>query len=88
MIVRSRALSTRLLGILVLGTLFGQLFFIMDKNWKRLEECEEKVKYLIETIIPLLKKRNDHLQNVEVLIFSLEALYQKKLRDGQELESI
>ena len=54
----------------------------MDKNWKRLEECEEKVKYLIETIIPLLEKRNDHLQNVEVLIFGLEALYQKKLRDG------
>ena len=54
----------------------------MDKNWKRLEECEEKVKHLIETIIPLLKKRNDHLQNVEVLICSLEALYQKKLRDG------
>ena len=60
----------------------------MDKNWKRLGECEEKVQYLIETIIPLLKKRNDHLKNVEVLIFSLEALYQKKLRDGQELESI
>ena len=60
----------------------------MDNNWKRLEECEEKVKYLTETIIPLLKKRNDHLKNVEVLIFGLEALYQKKLRDGQELESI
>jgi len=54
----------------------------VDKNWKRLGECEEKVKYLIETIIPLLKKRNDHLQHTEALLVSLEALYQKKLRDG------
>ena len=54
----------------------------MDKNLQRLDKCEEKIKFLIETIIPLLKKRNDHLQNVEALIFSLEALYQKKLENG------
>jgi hypothetical protein len=58
----------------------------VDKNWKRLEECEKKVECLIETIIPLLKERNDHLQHTEVLLISLEALYEKKLRDGQELE--
>jgi len=54
----------------------------VDKNLQRLAKCEEKIEYLTETIIPLLKKRNDHLKNVEVLIFGLEALYQKKLRDG------
>ena len=54
----------------------------MDKNLQRLGKCEEKIEYLTETIIPLLKKRNDHLQNGEVLIVSLEALYQKKLKNG------
>ena len=54
----------------------------MDKTWKRLEECEKKVKYLIETIIPLLKERNDHLQHTKALLISLEALYKRKLRDG------
>ena len=58
----------------------------MDKNWERLGECEKKVECLIETIIPLLKERNDHQQHTEVLLISLEALYEKKLRDGQELE--
>ena len=54
----------------------------------RLERCEEKVDYLIKTIIPLLKERNDLLQRTEVLLISLNALYQKRLSDGQELEEI
>ena len=53
----------------------------MDKNWKRLEECEEKVKYLIETIIPLMKERNDFLLRTELLLVSLNALYEKKLEE-------
>jgi hypothetical protein len=48
----------------------------------RLERCEEKVDYLIKTIIPLLKERNDLLQRTEVLLISLNALYQKRLSDG------
>ena len=48
----------------------------------RLERCEEKVDYLIKTIIPLLEERNDLLQRTEVLLISLNALYQKRLPDG------
>ena len=63
----------------------------MDKNWKRLEKCEGKVDHLYDTIIPLLKERNDLLVRAEVLLISINALYEKKLRDmedGQELEEI
>jgi|TARA_R100001086_G_scaffold201159_1_gene117352 hypothetical protein len=48
----------------------------------RLEKCEKKVDHIIEVIIPILKERNDHLQHTEALLISLEALYEKKLRDG------
>ena len=53
--------------------------------------CGEKVDYLIRTIVPLIKERNDILQRAEVLLISINALYEKKLRDmesGQELEEI
>ena len=53
--------------------------------------CGEKVDYLIRTIVPLIKERNDILQRAEVLLISINALYEKKLQDmesGQELEEI
>tara|TARA_R110002051_G_scaffold310007_1_gene382919 strand:+ start:589 stop:783 length:195 start_codon:yes stop_codon:yes gene_type:complete len=53
--------------------------------------CGEKVDYLIQTIVPLIKERNDILQRAEVLLISINALYEKKLQDmesGQELEEV
>ena len=53
--------------------------------------CGEKVDYLIRTIVPLIKERNDILQRAEVLLISINALYEKKLQDmesGQELEEV
>ena len=53
--------------------------------------CGEKVDYLIQTIVPLIKERNDILQRAEVLLISISALYEKKLQDmesGQELEEV
>ena len=53
--------------------------------------CGEKVDYLIQTIVPLIKERNDILQRAEVLLISISALYEKKLQDmesGQELEKV
>ena len=53
--------------------------------------CGEKVDYLIQTIVPLLKERNDLLQRAEVLLISINALYEEKLQDmesGQELEEV
>jgi hypothetical protein len=53
--------------------------------------CGEKVDYLIRTIVPLIKERNDILQRAEVLLISISALYEKKLQDmesGQELEKV
>ena len=55
------------------------------------QNCGEKVDYLIRTIVPLIKERNDILQRAEVLLISISALYEKKLQDmesGQELEKI
>ena len=53
--------------------------------------CGEKVDYLIQTIVPLIKERNDILQRAEVLLISINALYEEKLQDmesGQELEEV
>ena len=47
--------------------------------------------YLIRTIVPLIKERNDILQRAEVLLISINALYEEKLQDmesGQELEEV
>ena len=53
----------------------------MDKVEKRLNKIEERLDYLHNTIIPLLKKRTDAWEKIEVLLISLEALYEKKLRE-------
>ena len=41
--------------------------------------CEQKIDYLIKTIIPLIKGRNDLLLRTELLLISLNALYENKL---------
>ena len=50
--------------------------------------CEQKIDYLIKTIIPLMKERNDFLLRTELLLVSLNALYEKKLEvDRLEVEN-
>jgi len=47
----------------------------------RLEKCEKKVDHLYETIIPLLKERNDLLVRAEALLISLTAAYEKQVQE-------
>jgi len=49
----------------------------MNTTSSRLDKCEEKIKYLIEEIIPMLKKRNDWCNEIECLLVSFHAKLDK-----------